>query len=105
MHSGGSKPHLACMQVALRQTCFYCLAGTATGGLFSLQCPDLEIYSTVRAHKVPILGTVPLGDGIVSISQDRVRWHSSGGFPRATLTIAQVTLIFDSLLQSQDCIP
>ncbi|BDA40432.1 probable PAN2-PAN3 deadenylation complex catalytic subunit pan2 [Coccomyxa sp. Obi] len=64
-------------------------SGTATGCLFALQCPDLSIYSTVRAHKVPILGSSPLGDGVTSVSQEWVRWHSSGGVPRAMLTVAQ----------------
>ncbi|CAL8467279.1 g6816 [Coccomyxa elongata] len=64
-------------------------SGTATGGLFALQCPELLTYSTVQAHKVPILGSSPLGDGVASVSQEWVRWHSSGGVPRATLTVVQ----------------
>lgn len=66
-------------------------SGTATGGLFALQCPELLTYSTVRAHKVPILGSSPLGDGVASVSQEWVRWHSSGGVPRATLSVVQVS--------------
>ena len=65
-------------------------AGTANGGLFALQCPDLQNYSHARAHKQPTLDVVALGEGAVSASADWIRYHSTGSVPRLTVTAEEV---------------
>ena len=68
----------------------YRLAGTASGGLFALQCPDLQNYSHARAHKQSTLDVVALGEGAVSASADWIRFHSTGSVPRLTVTAEEV---------------
>ena len=41
-------------------------AGTASGGLFALQCPDLQNYSHARAHVQPTLDVMAVGEGVAS---------------------------------------
>ena len=64
--------------------------GTASGGLYALQCPALQNYSNVRAHLRAVLSTAAVGDGVASLSEDTVRYHSSGGLSLSTFTAAQV---------------
>ena len=66
------------------------LAGTANGGLFALQCPDLQNYSHARAHKQPTLDVVATGEGIASASADWIRFHDTGSVPKVTIPAAQV---------------
>ena len=68
----------------------FCDAGTASGGLYALQYPDLQNYSHVRAHAKPIVGLASVGEGMASVSDDWLRYHAPGGLPRITLTAAQV---------------
>lgn len=72
-------------------------AGTASGGLFALHCPDLENYSHARAHKQPTLDAVAVGDGVVSVSADWIRFHNTGSVPKLTIPAAQVRHVHASL--------
>ena len=72
-------------------------AGTASGGLFALQCPDLQNYSHARAHKQPTLDAVAVGDGIVSVSADWIRFHNTGCVPKLTIPVVQVGNVHASL--------
>ena len=65
-------------------------AGTASGGLFALQCPDLQNYSHVRAHKQPTLDAAAVSEGVASASADWIRFHSTGSVPKLTISAAQV---------------
>lgn len=65
-------------------------AGTASGGLFTLQCPDLQNYSHARAHVQPTLDVMAVGEGVASASADWIRYHSVGSVPKMTVTAEQV---------------
>ena len=78
------------------------LTGTASGGLYALQCPDLQNYANVRAHRKPVLGLAALGDGAASVSDDWLRFHGSGGLPRALFTAAQVEAGLQSAVPSAE---
>ena len=69
---------------------YFHLAGTANGGLFALQCPDLQNYSHARAHKQPTLDVVAHGEGALSASADWIRYHSTGSAPGLTVTAEEV---------------
>ena len=77
-------------------------AGTAKGGLFALQCPDLQNYSHARAHKQPTLDAVATGQGIASASADWIRFHDTGSVPKLTIPAAQVPT---STCTSLRCLP
>ena len=64
--------------------------GTASGGLYALQCPDLQNYSNVRAHLKAVLSLTAVGDGVASLSEDTLRYHSSGGLSLSSFTTTQV---------------
>ena len=65
-------------------------AGTASGGLFALQCPDLQNYSHARGHKHPTLDAVAVREGVVSASAALIRFHTVGSVPKLTITAKQV---------------
>ena len=64
--------------------------GTESGGLYALQCPTLERYSSVRAHTQRVSSLRPAGQNVLSLSSDRVRMHASGGMPKMTFQDAEV---------------
>ena len=64
--------------------------GTESGGLYALQCPTLERYSSVRAHTQRVSSLRPAGQNVLSLSSDRVRMHASGGMPKMTFKDAEV---------------
>ena len=63
--------------------------------MFTLRIPEVERYSSVRAHQHRISDVVPLppsfSDGALSLSADTVRYHSSGGLPHFTYTDEQAS--------------
>ncbi len=66
--------------------------GTASGGLFALQCPDLQNYSHARAHMQATLDVMAVGEGVASASADWIRYHDVGSVPKMTVTAGQVSI-------------
>jgi len=60
-------------------------AGAESGALYALSLPPLRTYSSVRAPALPLADLAPLGDGVVSVSANALRYHASGGLERAAL--------------------
>ena len=66
-------------------------AGSSSGGLYALHCQAaLQRYACVRAHEGNIHDMRPMGDGILSLSSDRWRYHAAGGLPKVTFMDSQV---------------
>lgn len=66
-------------------------AGSSSGGLYTLHCQAaLQRYACVRAHEGNIHDMRPMGDGVLSLSSDRWRYHSAGGVPKVTFMDSQV---------------
>ncbi|CAL5225176.1 g7957 [Coccomyxa viridis] len=82
------KESVTCTAFASEQELVW--AGTASGGLFALQCPDLQNYSHAKAHRQPTLDAVAVGDGIVSASADWIRFQNTGSVPKLTVPASQV---------------
>ncbi|KAK9820479.1 hypothetical protein WJX72_010776 [[Myrmecia] bisecta] len=86
LHAAPVHPHLEEAVSILRFSSTHELvwAGTESGGLYVLQSPTLERYSSVRAHTSRVHDMVALGDGMVSVSSSVLRYHACGGLPRMT---------------------
>ena len=81
--------HASCPPVTIRHLAH--TAGSNSGGLYTLHCQAaLQRYACVRAHESNIHDMRPTGDGILSLSSDRWRYHSAGGVPKLTFMDSQV---------------
>lgn len=56
-------------------------AATSNGTISQLTSPDLERYSSFPAHTGPVFDLLSIGSGIVSLSENRICIHTSGGIP------------------------
>lgn len=58
--------------------------GTDAGTIAQFSSPDLTRHCTLPAHghQSPIIDIVSLGGGLVSLSHNRICYHSSGGVPQ-----------------------
>ncbi|KAK9843491.1 hypothetical protein WJX81_005692 [Elliptochloris bilobata] len=54
-------------------------AGAESGALYAMALPPLRPYSSVRAHTLSLADLAPLGEGVVSVSANALRYHASGG--------------------------
>lgn len=67
-------------------------AGSTSGGLYTLHCQAaLQRYACVRAHEGRIHDMRPMGDGVLSLSSDRWRYHSAGGLSKLTFMDSEVS--------------
>mmetsp|Transcript_18769 Transcript_18769/g.48144 ORF Transcript_18769/g.48144 Transcript_18769/m.48144 type:complete len:1322 (+) Transcript_18769:261-4226(+) len=60
--------------------------GTERGGIHSYVCPSMDRYTSVTGHTHRVQAMAATPGGVLSISANRLRLHSSGGLPLLSYT-------------------